>query len=512
MSENINKILTDPHSRSGPPLVAEWLRTCVSYHARCGNSSDAPLPKRLVDVGSTPGCQEIRLRETQDLSGRYITLSHCWGSALGYRPVRSVRENVEKMKESIPWNTLSKTFQDAIWLTQELGIRYIWIDSLCILQDDQQDWLQESSKMHQIYNNGYLNIAATRANSGLEGCFAGRPAATQIATGVYVREEVEHRYWSKLNLDERGDGFACPLLSRGWCFQERLLSPRVLHFGPDEFVWECNSTIRCECREQSASPYTLKTSFPSQRNPVSIWCEIVETFSGCDLTNELDVFPALAGVAARFSDLNQDLQGKYLAGLWEANLVQFLCWSIKRPDRARRRSIAAPSFSWASLIGPVFFWFRARTPAAHAVLADCSCDPDPIMRFVAASSCSVSILGCLFPTSVLHEQGRFAILPQVEKDQQYMVKVKDAVETWVSGESAQRRVYFFFADTIDEWTVSTDELVYCLPLLGDPNQIVVALVLRREESSPDTYSRVGLVRAWGTSWATCKPEERITIV
>ncbi|KAK3389989.1 heterokaryon incompatibility protein-domain-containing protein, partial [Podospora didyma] len=152
---------------------------------------------------------------------------------------------------------LPPTFQDSIQFCLALNVRYLWIDALCIIQDDSLDWQIKSSKMADIYRNAYITLAATSSNSGSGGCFAEQriPAAAEhtlhlsddlssLFGDIRFREAAKH--WTTPLT--RSSSLSYPLLTRGWVFQERVLSPRVLHFCAQEMVWECNTTSMCECR------------------------------------------------------------------------------------------------------------------------------------------------------------------------------------------------------------------------------------------------------------------------
>ncbi|KAF2626299.1 hypothetical protein BU25DRAFT_394934 [Macroventuria anomochaeta] len=156
-------------------------------------------------------------------------------------------------KKGIPWSTIPKTFQDAITLTSLLGIDFIWIDSLCIIQNDTEDWAIESAKMADIYEYASLTLSATVSAGDSFGCFAASfstsrslPISLPEDVGtceIAVRKPISH--WDTFGQSELHARF--PLMSRGWAFQERLLSRRVLHFSESELVWECRELSTCEC-------------------------------------------------------------------------------------------------------------------------------------------------------------------------------------------------------------------------------------------------------------------------
>ena len=184
------------------------------------------LPTRLLDI-SLPQDSPIFLVYTRNLPVSsevplYATLSHCWGEK---KPLRTLLSNVNSFHNGIPFGGLPRTFQDAISVARELGIAYIWIDSLCILQDDEDDWINEAAHMGSIYSSCFLNLVAADAPDGAAGCFFERDPT------------------AKFQLPDTSNGNTYPCLpktseylshtsisKRGWCFQETLLAPRSLYF------------------------------------------------------------------------------------------------------------------------------------------------------------------------------------------------------------------------------------------------------------------------------------------
>jgi hypothetical protein len=180
---------------------------------------------------------------------RYATLSHCWGIQ---KTCITTSKNLEQRKSSIPWAELPSTYQEAIVYCLQLEIYYLWIDALCIIQDNDLDWQEESAKMAKIYQNSYLTIAATAAASDTTGCF-GHSIDISVEHRVCGNSEHDLNLSFRRKLDHWGVPVnsraisSYPLLTRGWAFQERILSARTIHFCKNEIVWECNQTISCEC-------------------------------------------------------------------------------------------------------------------------------------------------------------------------------------------------------------------------------------------------------------------------
>jgi hypothetical protein len=308
-----------------------------------------------------PEDSDVRLYESRGETAAYICLSHCWGKSqhitteLGTLPAR---------KAKIAWNELPKTFQNAIVFTRRLHIRYIWIDSLCIIQNDPTDWSKQASKMPEIYENAYVTLAATFSSDSSTGCFTradecykAQAFAVEDLDGkkhqLFVRRHVPHSKITgrhhKLEIDEE-----YPLLTRAWVLQERLLSPRVLHFGRHELFWECKASAACECSflDQAEPEYLDKVQHQERLNSnrnnhaelVHAWHQIVELYTTLNMTYEKDKFNAISGLARRVNRMESD----YVAGLWMDSLVADMLWEVLVPSE--RPSVwRAPSWSWASV-------------------------------------------------------------------------------------------------------------------------------------------------------------------
>ena len=231
---------------SNTTIVAEsWVENCLQNHAICRRRSISIGPSRryarILDVGDLHHVPEVQLREAADVpdTARYITLSHCWGGA--EIPVL-MEEKLEEYLASILIESLPPVFRDAIALTRRFKVRYLWIDSLCIIQDSQDDWLRHASLMDDIYRGGFLNIAATRASDPFQGMFAERSTVLLRPLRLQLSSSSTNGFY------DVGDDFSeawvrdvafSPLAIRAWVYQERLLAPRVVHFAKSQLYWEC---------------------------------------------------------------------------------------------------------------------------------------------------------------------------------------------------------------------------------------------------------------------------------
>ncbi|KAF2033860.1 HET-domain-containing protein, partial [Setomelanomma holmii] len=220
------------------------ISTCLENHDACRAecSSRSMIPSRLIDVGLPPSYESVRLRARKEFHENpdYLTMSHCWGGA---KILRLLSSNTGLFFRFIPTEQLPKTFSDAITITRRLGYRYLWIDSLCIVQNSKSDWESESAVMGEIYRGSSCTISALGAESSHDGCFTVRNPLIYrpciiaedserglVCKGRYLPQE--WRGWGRSDDIDR-------LHSRGWVVQERILSPRTLHYGSISMSWEC---------------------------------------------------------------------------------------------------------------------------------------------------------------------------------------------------------------------------------------------------------------------------------
>lgn len=243
-----------------------WLQDCTEKHQKCSKlAQDSSIPGRVLDLQPLDQYDaDIRLVETNhDDHGRYVCLSHCWGTVV---PLKTTQGNISALKERIALNDLPKTFQQATIFTRKLGVRWLWIDSLCIIQDDDLDWKASAGKMADVYSYGFLTIAASKAENSADGLFTTKPGPAalicQASRGtevynIFVQKalQVPHESEWEIKRMQRHKMIdpvydfnpLFPLLTRGWTFQERMLSPSVLHFGTGELFFECLESYLCEC-------------------------------------------------------------------------------------------------------------------------------------------------------------------------------------------------------------------------------------------------------------------------
>ncbi|KAI1184947.1 heterokaryon incompatibility protein-domain-containing protein [Nemania serpens] len=337
--------------------VRRQIRDCKLRHKH-SQVRKAYVPDRLVDLGpSSNQLDAVLLDDTSEVQGPYLALSHCWGGTIPYRTLQS---NKEELCRRIDYFELSENFQDAFTVARRLSYQYIWIDSFCIVQDDKQDWLQQATKMADVYSGAELTISAARSSSFDEGFLAYRETDVELiipghslprGTKLYVRDgEMLERVHQGLN---RQVSDHAPLFQRAWAFQERLLSQRVLHFLKTEIAFECEESLWCECGEKDSYE---DSNYDKEVYRSSTWEELVEQYMSRSLTYPTDMLPAISAIARDFG-----MKGGYIAGLTHEKLFSNLLWQVRAPrdldgERAtapppRRPSVyVAPTFSWASII------------------------------------------------------------------------------------------------------------------------------------------------------------------
>lgn len=359
---------TDSHSSLDQ--VRAWLDNCFRRHGPCHDSKMeiAPyrrLPTRLIDTGILEEDWSIRLVDGSQLNEKtqYIALSHCWG---GRCPITLTKQTASLFARHIEASTLPKTFSDVTWLARELGIRYLWIDALCILQDSEEDWRIESSRMLEVYSFAALTVAATASQNAHEGLFFTRSCLAISPSRIGIDWEgrpgrtlvVYHpKTLSRSSMVE-----TAPLSQRAWALQERLLSQRVLHCSRDQLHWEC-------CCLQAREVYPEGTTYPVSSwtkllslRPLQdtqssvgahslddVWSRIRMKFRKANITVDTDRLVALSGIARKMRVLMHREEDDYLAGLERKFLLSELLWTVN--NATRPVEYCAPTWSWASTKG-----------------------------------------------------------------------------------------------------------------------------------------------------------------
>ncbi|KAF1980846.1 HET-domain-containing protein [Aulographum hederae CBS 113979] len=322
----------DPRSESCFDMVAAWIESC-RHHSLCGPHLEVALPKMVIVVSSNDKEASCLHITSAGEVGQYVTLSYCWGAG---NKLLLTNKNMSALQSDIPFQDLSKTLQDAITIPRKLGFKYLWIDALCIIQDNEADWAEQASLMADIYSM--------------------EPSC------------------SSYGIDE-------PLSQRAWAYQERLLAPRILHFRKEKMSWGCSTGAYLEDTglklnkdrllfnaqpkfglnpfiSKAINNFTTSSAHDKSKQGVFSRLEVyywgVKEYCQRGLTYSRDKLPAFAGIVR---SLSSPALGTYLCGLWENDFAYGLDWScglIAKDYSSYKPDPKAPSWSWASASKPCF--------------------------------------------------------------------------------------------------------------------------------------------------------------
>lgn len=353
-----------------------WYRRCQTSHENCNRKIEENshvkqwYPTRLIKISRWSN--QVRLIQTKDErpDGPYFTLSHCWGKA---DIIQLTQSSSSQFLKRIPYHELPKTFQDTISVARSLDVYYIWIDSLCIIQKEESlaDWKREAANMDKVYSHAGLNISATGASDSSKGLFFPRSADAMQFLEIEIEYPIkwkfsekytllDYDYWKSLVVEE-------PLIRRAWVVQERLLAPRVLHFGSRQLFWECELDasedfpiglpgvlVRKDQQNLFKRLDEIAIQFTDSEHPSpahAVWQRALSSYTQASLTKSEDKLIALAGIA---SELSPNISDGYIAGLWRDYMATELLWYVELDaEGSKSKHYRAPSFSWASINGPI---------------------------------------------------------------------------------------------------------------------------------------------------------------
>jgi len=519
-------------------FVTDRMSACARDHSLCTpiiRSSVAP--SRLLDLGDSISEQPplIRLVEmAPETKVSYNALSYRWGNA---PKLRTTKSELQSFLKCIPWLSIPRRFQEAIALTKRLGIRFLWIDALCIVQDDPEDWVKEAANMAKIYASSYLTLSITHSTDDSSPCFSPRICPEENSFPYrFSKFRIEGDYegepfciWARSTPykahDQLLDEFlfgnflnassGSPLLSRAWVFQERLLAPRTLHFHATELVWECDSCMHCECgginytcHKSDTPAQSIKLDFKRECNEPDLrsgspqaWTGIICLYSRLRLTFESDRLPALSGLASQHSEripslhnepLHEKVERNYLAGHWREGLELNLLWDTfgKQEEVKRLVEPCAPSWSWASIDHSFTsgIWYgkhhtkRFKDPRLQ--ILDAYCCLAGSNRFGCVSGGLLSVSAAYITASLDYDN---AAIP-----------VKRAVLVFNNENTS-----FYFdlhARKILEGTPGVGTILYCLLFATESFDEDIGLVLQTDQKDPDRYRRVGIFQLESRGW------------
>lgn len=535
-------------------MASTWINDCITQHDLCGPKDLRPLPTRVLWIRHEP----IRLYQTHGKLARYACLSHRWPPTNLASPPKYClsTSNCRLYEESIDWEGLPTLFQDAIFVTQQLGLEFLWIDSLCIIQNDEEDKKREISSMAAIYSNCHVTIAANSGRNHLVTMFSttgvgqrGVKIPIEDNVGhkghVYMRKPICHRIgWEKSELlpiakwGDRRDWITDPaqaqiysekeseLFTRAWVYQERLLSPRVLRFEHDELMFECNESLKCEClnsptRDAAPESRYIKEIFIHPVRPgwggqaaVVAWYVIVEQYTRMYMTDKTDKLPALSAVASRFQEARKD--ETYFAGLWEHSFLQDLLWHRRSTNSTGPlpKQWITPSWSWASRTFDVQYErrfmlsgsFRNPPSQFYCQVLQIHCEPDGPYRYGSVKPGGfVKLLGTLIPTTLSGLKGHrpdidaLVTMWELRSDEIFRTPINSCYLPTGTGLHID---YYAIGDDDDTDANSLCGEVFLLPVCFFPDNkdtraeyySIEFLLLRRYGSTP-YFERIGLYKS-----------------
>ena len=374
----------DPLSKSSIARMKHWVARCDTNDAKC-KVEETALPTRVLDVRDS---QKISLCEIVGQQGAYIALSHCWG--LPNKTFITTQDTIADMKAGFVMEQAPATFRDAISITRCLDIKYLWIDSLCIIQHDSADWSREAARMGTVYANAYLTIAAANAKDDNDGFLQQRSDALTSLRIISSTGNSAQVYLQTQNDGINVKAYAAkePLDARGWALQEQRLSRCSLRLGSTEMSWDCQCSSLHESETDHYNgmriPLELLKPHSTASGPLSYysWYGMVSSFTKRLLTYDTDKLPALSGLATEVAKFQT---GTYYAGLWWEDMASGMLWFRGRAAELNKPSeYLAPSWSWVSLNGWTLIYEDqpAKTALPNVLFRECrleykSDDDDP---------------------------------------------------------------------------------------------------------------------------------------
>jgi hypothetical protein len=389
--------IPSPQSQPLCPKNIEWieqeLARCDAHH--CAVPESLFLPTRLLDLGTNDTSEDFKLISTlkSDLDSRtkYTALSYCWGSENeATSQLRTTTSNLAEHYQKIAMTSTTRLVQDAVKLARAISIRYLWIDALCIVQDDNDDWNRESAQMGLIYTNAYIAFCTPTVSSCLEG-FLERPAAVNIGFRSQLRpsihgtysiryQDTQHKFELEIDSDITPEYLALAYggewSKRAWTLQEHHLSTRRLYFGFTHIHFHCSKGKSTEpgWKDASKTHNTFRDQvldYRQSRNRELLfekWDEIIHDYVRREATHKTDMFPAISGLAKMMAT---EINDKYVAGLWSNDLPRGLLWKDWKDPCSPKSSTEyiGPSWSWTSVpTGYEAPWFTTSFSRCHSFI------------------------------------------------------------------------------------------------------------------------------------------------
>ncbi|KAK8013498.1 hypothetical protein PG991_009091 [Apiospora marii] len=355
--------------------IYTWLQRCDREHdctqMHQHDTGNLKLPGRLLNVKPTKDPNALRLDVASEVKGnRYLALSHCWGKPIGDQGPhwRTLPDNVESRMKGFKLGELPRAFQDAIEVTRALRIPYLWIDSICIIQGDEEDWNRESKRMEDVYASAYCTIAATAASNSMAGFLSG----IENHQSLYVQDDHGEAIYISTNVADFDKDIAKDvdkdieehsLNERAWVMQERFLSPCTIHFTRTQIYGECGHGIYAgdNIFLRSTKYFQLDPAFPSRLRDsgyAETWDflkSMLENYSQRGITKSSDRAIAISGLLNRIEKVLREC--RIYHGIIGWYLHRTLLWRRETGSASEKIEYKSPvpSWSWMAYTGPVVF-------------------------------------------------------------------------------------------------------------------------------------------------------------
>lgn len=519
-------ISADPSSVALLNEIKDWIKHCEHEHPICNDAGQAGnfTPSRLLKLDD--GVSLCIPHE----SVHFAALSYCWGTS---KQPTTTKANLQARLGHVDVAELPQTLKDAICICRGLGVNYIWIDSLCIVQDDEEDWVSQSAQMARLYSCARIVIAATTAADANEGFLRQRDLPVTLTTTGSRRGALRWQTRRVRNhhpvIAAHADVRALPLSKRGWTLQEELLATRLLYFCPDEVVYRCKTSVRCECQRDEFEHATatdnadILTIWPPPLRKLYFkfkahdetgflfsirWGKIVGEFSSRRLTYPDDALPALSGIAY-YTTMFRPHPGRYIAGMWEHGFIFQLGWINYTSTSPPKPVPSRPTFSWITARNAVWpfdgkGWsdmpYELCALMGHQVVLATA---DPCGRIVSACVylCGPAVSGSEFFSEV---RGR-----NTKADRSSLQICIDKIDSPLPGWGQDPSTLFEQRSAVCDWTS-----ILCLGLYGgsiNGTDKIIMLLLQPEPGTKD-YVRVGLVSNMEADWFSQRARDCHVIV
>ncbi|KAI0407416.1 heterokaryon incompatibility protein-domain-containing protein [Xylaria palmicola] len=503
--------------------IKSWIDSCLSNHSQCSTTQITTdwIPKRLLEV--TNGGNGLRVRLVESLESnlnrgaKFAALSHVWGDLNASPPLRLLTSNFSQLKKGIQEYELPRNFLEASHVCARLGIQYLWIDSLCIIQNSVDDWKEQALLMHLVYSHALITIVATSAKSCHDGFLERDIELTSTAMIAYSlpvegeRSASDGGYMIIYDYDNPLDIWRMHAINgskwntRAWTMQERSLSTRMVHFCQNKIFFECRGCLQSEENEPVQQSDVFNSTLWPRSPSASLeelhqhWQLCVSEYTSRNLTVSTDKLPAIQSVAEEMAAATGQ---KYIrfAGMWLSNLQRELLWFVMMGKATRPDTWRAPSWSWAAVEGQISLWQRdfrnAQQSRPGTLLNRVSLHHFAVLEVDQDYRGPQSINpGFLRVRSLIKRFGRLQSLPVSEKGRSFFPYNLIVEESLERNESGNNTVTFAHGkldfDNDTDIGTSTETLGVFLYLHVNNNARATGLILR-----PQIYGENGKPHSW----------------